>query len=219
MPGPYRFSIKDSGERAQFAGGMVRDTADRGIEWSNVHYGPMLYRWATHTTAGRVKYEDPEPGIPNWTLGSEDAMAVWLRAQESFERHQAAWLGGWYDEDHAAAMFFNINLKEYAEQFLTDEERTHCRRIQALRAHEPTPAPMPDVLVELEEEVMRVDVPGAHPPVQLEPVLSGCHRKADCTCPKVTFAHDLTVRELIDRGVDVECAAALHQDRVDGGAQ
>lgn len=138
------FEIKDSGTREQYSGGMVRDTADRGIAWSNIHYGPMLFRWATHCTKGREKYEDPEPGIPNWTLGKADAMAIWLRAQESFERHAAAWLGGWYDEDHAAAIFFNVNLKEFVEAYLTSEERAHCRRIQALRAHEPSPRVMPE---------------------------------------------------------------------------
>lgn len=129
------FTIKDSGVREQYEGGMVRDTADRGVSWSNIHYGPMLYRWAVHTTKGRQKYEDPEPGIPNWTLGR--GLEVWLRAQESFERHSALWLAGHRDEDHAAAIYFNVNLKEYIEMLLTPAERLAAFRIQQLRNDQP----------------------------------------------------------------------------------
>lgn len=108
---PSPFIVKDSGARREFESGMVRDTAEGKTNFLNVRFGPMLRRWATHLTKGREKYPDPEPGTPNWTLaqGREE----FLRAKESAARHFEQWLAGERDEDHAAAVFFNINLAEY----------------------------------------------------------------------------------------------------------
>lgn len=110
------FTIKDSGDRASFAGGMVRDTAENKTNYLNVRFGPMLKRWAAHLTKGREKYPDPEPGVPNWTLaeGREEQ----LRFQESAARHFEAWLAGDRDEDHAAGVFFNINGAEFVRDKL-----------------------------------------------------------------------------------------------------
>lgn len=103
--------MKDSGERQSFSSGMVRDTAEGKVNFLNVRFGPMMRRWAEHLTKGRLKYPDVEPGVPNWTLAS--GAAEYLRAKESAERHFDAWLRGERDEDHAAGVYFNINLAEY----------------------------------------------------------------------------------------------------------
>jgi hypothetical protein len=105
------FDLKDSGERQSFTSGMVRDTTEGKTNFLNVLFGPMLTRWAEHLTKGRVKYPDVAPGTPNWTLaaGTEE----YLRAKESALRHFIQWLQGDRDEDHASAVFFNINLAEY----------------------------------------------------------------------------------------------------------
>jgi len=126
------FTIKDSGERQQFESGMVRDTAEGKTDYTSVYFGPMFKRWAVHLTKGREKYPDTEPGIPNWTLGS--GIAEWIRARQSFLRHQEAWLAGHKDEDHAAAMYFNINLKENVEKKMSPEELQLVARIEALSA-------------------------------------------------------------------------------------
>jgi len=105
------FVVKDSGARQEFAGGMVRDTTAGKPNYLNVTYGPMLDRWAVHTTKGREKYPDVEPGVPNWTLAR--GVEEHERAKESALRHLLQWLRGDRDEDHAAAVFFNINLAEY----------------------------------------------------------------------------------------------------------
>lgn len=105
------FAIKDSGARQEFSGGMVRDTTEGKVNFLNVRIGPMLRRWATHLTKGREKYPDPMPGVPNWTLAS--GVEEYLRAKESAARHFEQWLAGDRDEDHAAGVFFNINLAEY----------------------------------------------------------------------------------------------------------
>lgn len=112
------FTIKDSGARQEFGGGMVRDTTEGKIDYLNVRFGPMFKRWAAHLTKGREKYPDPEIGVPNWTLaeGREELE----RARQSAARHFEQWLAGDRDEDHAAAVFFNINLAEYVREKLLD---------------------------------------------------------------------------------------------------
>lgn len=107
------YQIKDSGARAEFDSGMVRDTAEDKIDFSNlfVHFEPMGTRYAIHLTKGRNKYPDPEPGVPNWTLasGGEELQ----RFLQSADRHYKQWRRGDTDEDHAAAVLFNINGAEY----------------------------------------------------------------------------------------------------------
>lgn len=93
---------------------MVRDTAEGKIDYTSVLVGPMFYRWADHVTKGRKKYPDPKPGVPNWTLaaGPEEL----ARARASAFRHFVQWISGETDEDHAAAVMFNINLAEYVKE-------------------------------------------------------------------------------------------------------
>lgn len=100
------FVVKDSGEREQFDSGMVRDTEDGKIDYTLVLDGPMFDRWAAHLTKGAVKYEPR-----NWMKATGEA--EWLRFRRSFLRHAFQWLRGDRDEDHAAAIFFNVNGAEY----------------------------------------------------------------------------------------------------------
>lgn len=107
------FIVKDSGKRQSFAGGMVRDTADGKIDWWRVRVGPMMRRWADHLTKGNIKYPDVSPGVPNWTLA--DGAEEMERFRQSADRHFAQWFNGENDEDHAAAVMFNINGFEYVK--------------------------------------------------------------------------------------------------------
>ena len=102
------FEIKDSGERASFESGMVRDVSDDKMEWALVADGPMLARWAQHLTNGAKKYSKR-----NWMLASGEA--EYERFRESAFRHFMQWYSGDRDEDHAAAVFFNINGTEYVK--------------------------------------------------------------------------------------------------------
>ncbi len=129
--GASGFTIKDSGKRGEYAGGMVRDTEEGKLDWSNLRIGPMPRRIVAHLTKGREKYPDPFPGIPNWTQGR--GIEVWLRARASFNRHNDAWQAGLTDEDHAAAMYFNMNLTEYVRQYFTPEEEAQAEAIEALQ--------------------------------------------------------------------------------------
>lgn len=105
------FIIKDSGKREVFASGMVRDTAADKVNFLKVLDGPMLQRWASHLTKGALKYPDVKPGVANWTLAN--GQAEYQRARESAARHFFQYLRGDTDEDHAAGVYFNINLAEY----------------------------------------------------------------------------------------------------------
>ena len=116
------FTIKDSGEREQ-QGEMVRDTEDGKLDYSNLFlwYEPMGTRYAAHMTAGRKKYPDPKPGVPNWTLTpiTEEQMQRFMR---SADRHYKQWRRGDTDEDHAAAVLFNINGAEYVRERLDRDD-------------------------------------------------------------------------------------------------
>jgi hypothetical protein len=104
------FITKDSGERQSFESGMVRDVTAGKTQWHRVFDGPMLKRWAELLTRGAEKYPD-EGGRPNWAKAS--GQAELNRARESAARHFAQWMNGDRDEDHAAAVMFNLNLAEY----------------------------------------------------------------------------------------------------------
>jgi len=96
------FQIKDSGERKQFNGGMVRDISDNKIDYTLIRDGVMYKRWADHMTKGAKKYAKR-----NWMLA--DGQEELDRFKESAARHFEQWLNGDVDEDHGAATFFNIN--------------------------------------------------------------------------------------------------------------
>lgn len=99
--------IKDSGQRVTYASGSMRDPSEGKIKWSRITFGPMMRRWAQHLTNAEVKYPDPQIGVPNFTLISTDE--EYQRYKESAFRHFMSWFHEETDEDHASAVFFNIN--------------------------------------------------------------------------------------------------------------
>lgn len=100
-------NIADSGERVRYSSGSLRDPATGKIKWSRITFGPMMRRWAQHLTTAEAKYPDPTPGFPNFMLVETDEEFV--RYKESAFRHFMSWFNDEDDEDHAAAVFFNIN--------------------------------------------------------------------------------------------------------------
>lgn len=109
-----KFTIKDSGERQSFSGGMVRDIAEGKTDFSLILDGPMFDRWAVHLTKGAKKYAKR-----NWMLaqGEEE----YNRFRESALRHFLQWFRGETDEDHAAAVMFNINGAEFVKDRLPEK--------------------------------------------------------------------------------------------------
>ena len=127
------FIVKDSGKREEFSSGMVRDTSENKTLWHLVGDGPMLKRWAIHLTSGAKKYV-----ARNWMKASGEA--EYERFRESAFRHFMQWYNGDRDEDHGAAVFFNINGAEYVRGKLEEGKEEHyegyeadCQRIE--KAH------------------------------------------------------------------------------------
>ncbi len=104
-------TIKDSGKREEYSSGMVRDTQAGKPMFNLINRvgvpmdQQMLTRWAMLMTAGAEKY-----GLRNWELACTQEEID--RFKESAFRHMLQWLNGETDEDHAAAVLFNIQACE-----------------------------------------------------------------------------------------------------------
>lgn len=118
---PTEYVTKDSGERKTFDSGMVRDTNDGKMLWHLIAAGPMLRRWAALLTRGARKYS-----ANNWmkAKGQEELD----RFRESAFRHFMQWFNGEEDEDHAAAVMFNINGAEYVKDGNAKPASDSCRQ-------------------------------------------------------------------------------------------
>lgn len=103
------FTVKDSGVREEYANGFVRDTEDGKHDYSRLlrieglHLIPVeaLERWAAHMVLGAAKY-----GEDNWRQARGPvAVARFIR---SLCRHVVQFVRGDMDEDHGAAIMFNV---------------------------------------------------------------------------------------------------------------
>lgn len=102
------YIIHDSGKRQEFGGGMVRDIEEGKVDYTLITDGPMFDRWAVHLTKGAVKYS-----ARNWMKAG--GIEEYERFRKSAFRHFRDWMRDKKDEDHAAAVFFNINGAEYVQ--------------------------------------------------------------------------------------------------------
>ena len=103
------FITKDSGQRQTFASGMQRDSGQKTLR-PDLLPGAMLVRWAELMGRGAIKYSPR-----NWEKA--DSQEDLDRFREGAFRHFVQWFFGLdTEEDHAAAVFFNINGVEYVEQ-------------------------------------------------------------------------------------------------------
>lgn len=98
---------KDSGERHQFSTGMVRDTSKDKPRYDLV-WKPGLKRVAELMGRGAVKYT-----ANNWMKASTQEELD--RFKESANRHFEQWFAGETDEDHMAAVIFNLFGAEYVK--------------------------------------------------------------------------------------------------------
>lgn len=106
-PKSKEYVTKDSGKREEFDSGMVRDTQDDkprfdllfplGIPYSD----QFLTRVAELLARGAVKYD-----ARNWEKAAGQAELDRFKA--SAMRHLIQWQAGETDEDHAAAVVFNL---------------------------------------------------------------------------------------------------------------
>lgn len=101
------FITKDSGERAQFESGMQRDTQAGKPRFDLLHpvgvpyQHQFLTRVAELMARGAEKYDER-----NWEQA--DGIEELRRFKASAERHLMQWLADETDEDHAAAVVFNL---------------------------------------------------------------------------------------------------------------
>lgn len=116
------FETKDSGERAVFDSGMQRDTQDNKPRFDLLfpegqpYTQTFLYRWAALMGRGAEKYT-----ARNWeqAAGQEELD----RFKASAARHFVQWMAGERDEDHAAAVAFNLMGAEFVrDRIRVDEE-------------------------------------------------------------------------------------------------
>ncbi len=109
------FEVKDSGQRQHFSTGMQRDTQDGKILYELAFDGPMFERYAIHLTKGAVKYK-----ARNWMQAATSEEQE--RFRSSAIRHFIQWMNGERDEDHAAAVMFNLNGYEYVSDRLNNAQ-------------------------------------------------------------------------------------------------
>jgi hypothetical protein len=102
------FITKDSGARQDYSTGMRRDLQtgkprfDLCIALDQKYDESLLGRWAELMGRGMEKY-----GQRNWELSS--TMEEFQRFKASLCRHFQQFIQGETDEDHAAAICFNLN--------------------------------------------------------------------------------------------------------------
>jgi len=131
------FQVKDSGQRQQFASGMVRDVTEGKTNYLLIRSGPMFQRWAEHLTKGAVKYSED-----NWLKAEGEAELK--RFTASAARHFEQWLAGDRSEDHAAAVFFNLNGAEYVRDRMTVAQALEASAYRdSLKMAETPPRGMP----------------------------------------------------------------------------
>lgn len=108
-----KYETKDSGKRQNYKSGMRRDVQEGKPDFflclTDAPYEEqLLTRWAALMERGATKY-----GRRNWQLAdSEEELE---RFKSSAFRHFMQWISGEDDEDHAAAVLFNINAAEYTK--------------------------------------------------------------------------------------------------------
>jgi hypothetical protein len=115
------WETKDSGQRDQYSTGMVRDTEagkprfDLLFPLDIPFESQMLTRFAGLMARGAEKYDER-----NWELAATEKELA--RYKSSASRHLIQWLSGEVDEDHAAAVMFNLMAAETVKYKLRREE-------------------------------------------------------------------------------------------------
>lgn len=105
-----QFETKDSGAREDFSGGAVRDTQSGKPRYDLIPPGP-LERLAMLYARGAEKYDEH-----NWTKGIPVSRCI-----ASLLRHVFQFIKRDTDEDHGAAILFNVMcIMHYEEVGRTD---------------------------------------------------------------------------------------------------
>ena len=115
-----KFITKDSGVRQDYNSGMRRDLQDGKPRYDLMiaigHDHDMITRFAEMLERGMDKY-----GYRNWEKA--DSEEELIRFKASAFRHFIQWFKEIEDEDHAAAVFFNINAVEFLKDKLNKNDK------------------------------------------------------------------------------------------------
>ena len=110
-----QFEVIDTDSKESYAGGMMRNSNEGKRKPHLVRSGPMYERWVGLMTAGAIVYDDD-----NWM--EAEGQEEYDRFRESACRHFDQWYAGDRDEDHAAAVYFNVNGAEYVRDLMVAAE-------------------------------------------------------------------------------------------------
>lgn len=110
------FAVKDSGNHHTFGSGMQRDVDTEKIRYDLVFDGPLLARFARHLTKGAKKYAPR-----NWMRAN--SVEELERFKHAAARHFFQWMQGDTDEDHPAAVVFNLNGYLYVQERLAERDK------------------------------------------------------------------------------------------------
>ena len=114
------YETKDSGKRVDFDSGMRRDTQDNKARFDLInpkslpYNETLMYRWATLMERGMTKY-----GSRNWEKAN--SVEELERFKSSAFRHFFQAMSGEVDEDHFAAVCFNLNAIVYLQYGLNNK--------------------------------------------------------------------------------------------------
>lgn len=100
------------GDAIPLASGMNRESEDEKVDYLLVRDGPMFKRWAELLTRAI-----PKRGRRNWMLANSQEDLD--RFKRGLCRHVEQWLDDEIDEDHAAAIIFNLNGAEHVKSLLS----------------------------------------------------------------------------------------------------
>ena len=104
---PPQYITKDSGMRAEYPSGYVRDTELGKARYDLIPLD-QLKRLAELMGRGAEKYS-----ARNWEKADPSNPAEMDRFRASAFRHFVQWMNGETDEDHAAAVVFNVFAYEH----------------------------------------------------------------------------------------------------------
>jgi len=110
------FVTKDSGQRQEFITGMKRDVQTDKPRYDLIGSGwDLIKRWAELVGRGAVKY-----GELNFEKAATEE--EYKRFRSSAMRHMVQWFQGETDEDHAAAVCFNVSGAEMVRKKLNGKQ-------------------------------------------------------------------------------------------------
>lgn len=112
LPSERSFVTKTSGERVEFPTGMRRDSQVNKPRYDLIDR-PFLKRWAELMARGAEIH-----GESNWQKA--ETQEELQRFRSSAFRHLMQWLEGEEDEDHAAAVAFNLAGAEMVKTKLSN---------------------------------------------------------------------------------------------------